>query len=97
MAGPTRQDEYPPSEFGGKPLRNMGGIQPNRARRLPEFFTEGEIPARSESERYQALKRTGDEMGTKPVPEYWDGILPYPEAYQQALDEGKPLPETLRD
>ncbi len=78
MAGPENQDEYPASEFGGKPLKNMGGIQPA----MPlvgvtdaalGFFTEGEVPDRSVGDQLQSLYRTGDELGTVPDDEVFVG------------------------
>ncbi len=78
---PENQDEYPETEFGGKPLKNMGGIQPtNRseavAAQLPEWIPPEFAFPRSNSEQLQALRRTGDVMGDTPTDDAWDGFVP---------------------
>ncbi len=75
MAGPENQDQYPATEWGGKPLKNMGGIQPSMPAGvvIPDFFTEGEVLERSASEQLQSVYRTGDELGTVVDDEIFNG------------------------
>lgn len=73
---PTNQDEYPPSEHGGSPLKNMGGIQPSPGSQgvvIPPPYDELEYEGRTPSERLQSMYRTGDEMGEAPDKEVFIG------------------------
>lgn len=76
MAGPENQDQYPPTEFGGQPLKNMGGIQPTIGEMgipVPPQLKEDDVVERDASERLQSLYRTGEEMGTEPDDEVFVG------------------------
>lgn len=70
------QDKYPPTEFGGQPLKNMGGIQPTMEEMdvpIPAHLNNLTLEDRSAGERLQSLYRTGDEMGAEPDEEVFNG------------------------